>query len=190
MSTTYNGITANTPNELLLDAGALYLGYTDGNSPGTLLGATRGGSEWTAGITLREMEVDGARGPVKGMKRIERVEPVLTVNILSLTAANIKRMLPYTDIDDLTQPGYDIMTGREVTDSDYQTNIALVTRTSIGSKPVVLIVENTLPNGDWTINTEHMNEASPSIAFAGHFDPDDIDTFPFEIRWPNGESDS
>ena len=93
MTVAKHGVTTDSPDRILIDAGAIYLGFIDADSPGTLLGATRGGNSFELARTIRRMEADGAKGPVKGMRRIEEVVATIRANMLELTAENLRRAI-------------------------------------------------------------------------------------------------
>src|SRR5690554_6860688 len=86
-----HGITTETVKRLFLDAGAVYLNY--GETEERLLGATNDGNTFTIEQDVREIEVDGARGPVKGLRRIVEVRAQIVANLLELTAENLKTAL-------------------------------------------------------------------------------------------------
>ena len=68
---------ANTPDRLLLDVGVVAV-------DGVVIGATRGGIEWSLNRTIRNMEADGMIGDTKGFKRRESVRPTLSINSLEM----------------------------------------------------------------------------------------------------------
>jgi hypothetical protein len=82
-----SGISVNTPDRILVDAGAIYLNYGLPNE--RLLGATRGGNEFNLNRVTRNIEIDGLKGAVKGLKRITEVNPQITANLIELTVENI-----------------------------------------------------------------------------------------------------
>lgn len=188
----YHALTADLPESIIFDAGVLYKNFKSPSEPGDILGATRGGSEWALNAEFREVEVDGAPGPVKGMKRLVRVAPTITINLLSLTKQNLMMAIPGaksaaggTGLED-----YDVITGGQITDQHYFDNIALVARTGSG-KPVIFVIENALADGSLSISFADQDEANPSVTFAAHFDPADLEdvddlfeNLPFKIYYP------
>ena len=70
-----HGVTTNTYKKLVIDSGAVYKNY--GESGEALLGATRGGNTFTIEQEIRNMEVDGAKGSVKGFRRITAVNCII-----------------------------------------------------------------------------------------------------------------
>lgn len=85
--TIQHGISTDTPKRIFVDAGAIYFNY--GLSDQRLLGATRGGNEFNLNRVSKNIEVDGLKGAVKGMKRITEVNPQITVNMIELSVDNL-----------------------------------------------------------------------------------------------------
>jgi len=106
-----SGVTSDTPGRIVIDAGAVYLDY--GLTTQRLLGATRGGNEFTPGRVSRMMEVDGPKGGVKGLKRIIEVNPQITANLIELSVANLIAAIAGANQSDL---GYIVSEWVEVGD--------------------------------------------------------------------------
>ncbi len=82
-----SGITSKTPDSIFIDAGAVYLNY--GLADQRLLGATRGGNTFNLNRVIKNIEADGLKGAVKGMKRVTEVNPQITANLIELSVANL-----------------------------------------------------------------------------------------------------
>ena len=178
-----HGITAETYERLVIDAGAVYKNYVSAEDPGTLLGATRGGSVFSVETELREMPVDGAKGPVKGDKRIIKVTASLECNFIETTTEIIKRMIPGAGRTD-GEP-YDVISRVLAIDaSDYLTNVVIIGQVSGSSSPIILKIKNVLSDGKMSISLVDNDEAVNKIRFIGHFDPDDLDVEPWIISMP------
>lgn len=93
MTVAKHGVSTDSADRILIDAGAIYFGFKSADNPGTLLGATRGGNSFELARTIRRMEADGAKGPVKGLKRLEEVVATIKANMLELTAENLRRAI-------------------------------------------------------------------------------------------------
>lgn len=93
MAVAKHGVTTDSPDRIMVDAGAVYLGFLDATNPGTLLGATRGGNSFELARIIRQMQADGAKGPVKGLRRVEEVVATIKANMLELTAGNLRRAI-------------------------------------------------------------------------------------------------
>lgn len=187
-----HALTANLPESIIFDAGVLYKNFVSPAEPGDRIGATRGGSEFALNAEFRDIEVDGVPGPVKGLRRLVRVAPTMTINLLSLTKDNLMMAIPgaTSEAGGTGLEDYDVITGGQVTDEHYFDNIALVARTGSG-KPVIFVIENALADGALSISLADQDEANPSITFNAHFDPADLENaedlfenLPFKIYYP------
>lgn len=102
-----NGITAETEERYVFGPGALYKNFQDWDNKGTLVGATSGGNSVDLGMEFHETDLDGAPGPVKGSKRISRIEPTLEVNLIEHTATNWLDAIAGSESAELT-PTYNL----------------------------------------------------------------------------------
>ena len=75
-----SGISAGTADNLQVDAGVLTIGIT-------AAGITRGVTTFAVERTIREPEIDGSPGPIKGTRRIVYEVARLTVTGLEWTSA-------------------------------------------------------------------------------------------------------
>ena len=82
-----NGLTKETVDRFVIDAGAVYLNV--GEVDERLLGATRGGNEFTIDQDIKLIEIDGVKGATMGARRIVESNATLKVNLLELTSENI-----------------------------------------------------------------------------------------------------
>lgn len=122
-----HGVSTDSADRLLIDAGAIYFNFIDADSPGTLLGATRGGNSFELARTIRRMEADGAKGPVKGLRRIEEVVATIKANMLELTAENLRRAIAGAIYISGTTP---------ITDEDVGTGDGVTKVFSLAQSPV------------------------------------------------------
>lgn len=113
ISSALSGLRADTPDKLILDAGALYVNFnvtkflasttpagqalaqavlstntwTDPNGDTVAprkLGATRGGTTITLNKTERQIEVDGRRTTIKGFQRVDMIEPSISTALIEI----------------------------------------------------------------------------------------------------------
>lgn len=188
-STKTHGITAETVKNLIVDAGAVYLNY--GEADERCLGATQGGNTFTVEREVKQIEMDGARGPVKGARRVIEEKAILTVNLLQHSAENWKLIFGGADISDVLDPNdgetkiADEIRPRQINlDTDYVKNVALVGKVQGTNQPVVIILENVLSDDEIEMELEHTEEGVPEVAFSAHWDPDNMDRTPYAIRYP------
>ncbi len=191
---TYSGYTTDTPDELLLDAGAFFVNYEVGTdtyesarTAGKLLGATRGGGEFKAGMSIRNIEVDGVKGRAKGLERNDGWEIYLKATVLSINEDAIKYGLASADIDTAStvSTNHDVITGvNEIELTDYIDNITWIGTLSGSSEPVIIQIFNALNVDGLTLAVSDKNEATMALTFQAHFDGADLETPPFKIWYP------
>lgn len=176
------GVTTETAQHMILDAGAVYINY--GLPEERLLGATREGSEFAVEQDIREIEVDGLRGPTKGFRRVIEEHVRLTVNLLEMNTDNVVLALAgsSSEVDGTTEV---VTRSLLMSDLSYVDNIALVADYSGSEDPVVIILKNALADDNFTLSASDREEATTELQFTAHFDPtESLDESPFEIRFP------
>jgi hypothetical protein len=181
------GITAETYERLVIDAGAVYKDFVDMDNFGTLLGATRGGSVFAVETEIRDMPVDGAKGPVKGGQRITKVVATLEANFIESTTEIFKRALPgasATSYPTVTPTHDEIKRTLEISSADYLTNVVIVGQVSGSAEPVVLMLKNAMSDGKLNMSLVDNDETANKVKFTGHFDPDSLTDEPWRIYQP------
>jgi len=189
-----HGITVETVKNVVIDSGAVVLDYGLGTEVN--LGATRGNNTFVVEQDIKLIEVDGARGPMKGHRRIINVRAMITANFIQLSTDILKKALPGSVSVSLPAPGatkthdsitraLDIESGLagEAGD-DYLTNVAIVGEVSGTSNPVVCILSNVIADGNLEMNFVEKDEMVLSVQFTAHFSPSTPDTEPWNIRYP------
>jgi len=181
-STNTIGFTPNTPNNLMIDAGAIYKNYGLANE--ALIGATSGGNEFDIKVITRDVKVDGLKGTVKGLTRVISTDVTLKVNLLELTTDIIKMALMGV-VDTATNVGYDTITGKTYIDlTDYIDNIAIVGKLSGSLKPVIIILKNVLSSDGIKFASKDSADNILPVTFTASIDPNNPTVSPYEIRYP------
>lgn len=192
MSKTFSGYTADTAENLLLDAGAFFINYqmdTDtfesAVTEGKLLGATRGGGQFSAVPEIRSIEVDGVKGKAKGLQVIDSWEVKMAANVLEVTKEGLSRALTASEVDETTNTSYDIIKAKNNIElTDYIENITFVGKKSGTAEPVIIQIYNALNTSGLTLQTQDKGEAVIAMEFNGHYDDADLDSPPFAIYYP------
>ena len=195
---TYTGFNANTADSLLLDAGAFFVNFdpttdTYESAKATkLLGATRGGGEFKAAMTVRQIEVDGVKGRAKGLEVndawdiyikatvLEVNKNVLAYALASVTETQHTVGQTATPIDGYT----DIQGNNDIEVTDYLNNITWIGKISGEDDPVIIQVFNALNTDGLTLTVADKNEATIAMTFYGHYDTTELDKAPFKIWIP------
>lgn len=188
----YSGFTTETAKSLLLNAGAYFKNYDVGTddfdsavTAGKLIGATKGGGEFSAVPEIRQIEVDGVAGRAKGLETIDSWDIYLKANVLEVKEATIQSGLAASSVDTSTNTDYDIITASNNLEvSDYIDNITWVGTLSGSDKPVIIQIFNALNTEGLKFSTTDKAEATISLTFYAHYTQDDLDTPPFKIYYP------
>ncbi len=193
---TYTGYTSDTADNLLLDAGAFFVNfevgtdtYESAREAGKLLGATRGGGEFKAGMSVRAIEVDGVKGRAKGLERNDGWEVYLKATVLEFNATTLKYALTSADLTEgQSSDSYDTITGNnEIELADYIGNVTWVGCLAGSSTPVIIQVYNALNTDGLTLSVADKNEATMAMTFYGHFDGATLENPPFKIYYPKAQ---
>lgn len=174
------GVSSNTSKHLVVDAGVVYANYDETDQ--RLIGATEGGVTFTIEQTVHEPEIDGAKGPIKGTRRIIRSVARATFSPKEWTDQNFQDLLPgLTSTDDVDHTVFT----RKAYDVAELTNIAIVGTKAGTDNAIIIILKNALADGDTLeMALEDEGEASPEIQVTAHYDPAAMDDEPWEIRNP------
>lgn len=190
MSRKTHGITTETTKRFAIDSGAVFINL--GETGERLLGATRGGNTFTVEQEVKIIEVDGSKGPLKGARRITESTAKLKANLLELTTANIMLAMVgttatnWTDLTSApaTNTHDEIRRVRNIADLDYIKNIAIVGRVTGTNENIICMLYNALADEGLELAFEDKEEGVLELNFTAHFDPSDLDTEPWAIRFP------
>ncbi|WP_332632026.1 hypothetical protein [Halalkalibacter flavus] len=192
MGKNYSGYTTKTADNLLLDAGAFFINFDidadtfdSAVTAGKLVGATRGGGQFSAIPELRNIEVDGLKGKAKGLQTIDAWEVKMTANVIEVTKEGLAQALTSSETDTTTNLEYDIIKAKSNIDiTDYIDNITFVGKKSGTAEPVIIQIYNALNTNGLTLQTQDKGEAVISVEFEGHYGAEDLDNPPFAIFYP------
>lgn len=191
MAKKLSGLTANTAKNLVLDAGAFYKDFlpasdTPATASAKLIGATQGGGSFSAVPAVRQIQVDGSPGAIRGLEVIDGWDVKLTTNLLEASLGALKLALGGVKEETPAQPaGYKKLTGNmDFADADYATNITWVGTLSGSAKPVIIVVKNALSVNGLNLTFKDKGEALVPVTLSGHYVVTALDDSPFEIYMP------
>lgn len=197
----FSGFTKNTPERLLMDAGAFFKnfkyepGSTDNDTfdiavaAGKLIGATKGGGEFSAVPAVRQIEVDGVKGRAAGLEVIDSWEVYIKATILETTTESIRVALCAAQVDTASDTTYDVIEGKPAIDlADYVDNVTWIGRLSGSEQPVIIQVFNALSTDGLKITVQDKAEATIPVTFYGHYQQESLDAPPFRIFYPKSEA--
>lgn len=189
---TYTGFNANTADNLLLDAGAFFLNFEVGTDTyesakaTKLLGATRGGGEFKAAMTVRQIEIDGVKGRAKGLEVNDAWDVYLKATVLEINEETLaKALASSTKSESTVDTDYtEIVGNNDIELTDYIDNVTWIGKIAGSDDPVMIQVFNALNTDGLTLTVADKNEATMQMTFYGHYDTTDLDNPPFKIWYP------
>ena len=206
----FTGLREQTPFRMVFDAGAIVAGINETALESTgleaalstpwswngrtvtprPLGATRGGATFDPQKEERQIEVNGARSPIIAMSRVDRVEPILTVQLLEMADFGTLRLALGQADAEVTPSGFNKVTPRmDINLDDYIPNIALLAKTSEDNqeKPMIIVLRNVKVVENATLTFEDPGELAPEVSFAASNSIDKAFDVPYTIYLPVNE---
>lgn len=193
----FSGFTRTTSEHLLLDAGAFFKNfiyepggtgndtYDSAVSAGKLIGATKGGGEFSAVPAVRQIEVDGVKGRAKGLEVIDSWDVYLKATVLEATSESIKAALCASTVDTELDAEYDIIEGNSSIElEDYVDNVTWIGKLSGSDSPVIIQVYNALNTDGLKLTVQDKAEATIPMTFYGHYSQEELDAPPFKVFYP------
>lgn len=190
---TYTGFNANTADNLLLDAGAFFVNFEVGTDTyetakaTKLLGATRGGGEFKASMTVRQIEIDGVKGRAKGLEVNDAWDVYIKATVLEVNQTTLEKALASSKTTQSTVDNKynEIVGNNDIELADYIDNITWIGKISGTDEPVIIQVFNALNTDGLTLTVADKNEATMAMTFYGHYATDNLDNPPFKIWYPS-----
>lgn len=188
----YTGYTEDTMKRRVTGAGAYFKNYdmaidtfTTAVTAGKLIGATKGGGTFTAKPNIRQIEIDGVPGKVKGMEEIDSWDVNMTANVIEVSPETIAMALASSSITAVEGKDYKCIKGKNTLDaSDYTDNITFLGTVSGFDAPVVIQIYNTLSVDGLTFGTKDKDDTVIAMNFTGHYSAEALDEPPFAIYIP------
>lgn len=184
-----SGITAKTPENIMLGAGTIHRGLTlaDGkwNFEESLIGATSGGSKVSIVPEFTQIEVDGALVKVKGLNPKTGETATMEVNFVEMTP-DLLKMATVGNVGVSTKyEGYTEITSKpRIEEGDYIENLGYVGK-KVDGTPIIIIFDYALCTSGF--ETEGKNKEAG--VFTGTFEcvadvTPEADTLPWHILYP------
>lgn len=184
----FTGVTNDTPENLLLNAGVLLSSF-DPSTPtipsSDIIGATRGGATFSAVPTIHQVAADGAPTNMVGMDRIDEWVVTLNATLIEFKEGNIQlafgSSLHYSEVQSQTHDVAKYDVEHDLINTDYK-DIWWVGPKSDGSIIAIHIV-NGLNKSGFTVTVTDKGEATLPISIIAHYDMSMIaqGKAPFEI---------
>lgn len=192
MALAKHGITAGTPSNILLGAGAWFRGleYKTGEGwTGTVLGATSGGCSIKITPEVKDIEIDGANALSKGLAVMTGGSGEAEVNFAEINQ-DVLAMTTLGEILDANSEGYIegfdcIQTKNSIQEGDYIKNLGFVGYTADQSKQIIVILDYALCKSGFQIDPKNKENAVIKATFTAYGDMNsDLDRVPIRIYYP------
>ena len=159
---------------IILGNGVFSIGEID-------IALTRGGGQFVIEREYRNIEADGDKGAVKCRVVLDKSQPKLTMNNLSIIPTDMTKYYPAMKITDMEAKKIVTGTGKIVT-ADYQDFVKWTGVTDEG-KPVIIKVKNAinLENLDWTMADK--DEVINALTYQGCYEDGHMDDEPWEVEF-------
>lgn len=158
--------------KIQIDHGLIYLDY--GETSQRLLSPTRGGGEFVATVTVRDIEFDGRNGKVAGMQVIEENAATLKTTLLGMTQENLRLAIPGAKVAESTEGVIKNPKMGVISADKYWKNVTMFAHTLDGAYKKITIL-NPMSEGEMTITTQHKAEGELGINFNAHYPMSDLD---------------
>lgn len=172
-------LTTKQIENIQLDEGIIFLNY--GLSTQRLLAPTRGGGEFAANMTVRDIEFDGRHGKTAEMQVIEEQNASLKVTTLDMSQENLALAIPNCVVED--DDGKTIRNPRSgvIANDSYLENVTMFTKALGGKYKRITIYK---PMHETGLSTKAVQKAEGELAleFAGHYKKEDLDGDLWEIK--------
>lgn len=185
-----NGVTANTPKNILFGAGTVHKGLkysaetSSWNFAESIIGATNGGSKLSIVPEVTQIPVDGPTVAIKGLKKKTGETATMNINLAELTEEIIKAATFGTNgvsEDKL----YNLIESKvDIEEGDYFENIAFVGKT-LDDRNVIAILPNALCTSGFEQEGKNKEGSVGTYTFECHADMDsDLVSLPWKIYYP------
>lgn len=183
-----HGISATTPENILLGAGTWHRGlkYVEGSGwTGEVLGATNGGGKISIVGEFVNIEVDGALVKVKGMTVKQGGTVTCEVSFAELSS-EVMRMATLFEESESDAGGFTMLKDKaQIKENDYVENFGFVGYTANNAKQIIFIMENALCTSGMELEPKAKEAAVVKLTMEAYANNEgDLDTLPVKIYYP------
>ncbi|WP_040413426.1 hypothetical protein [Desulfosporosinus sp. OT] len=154
-----------------IDYGIIFANY--GEADAAMLGPTRGGGEFKATATIRDIEFDGQKGKTKGMQVIESINATLSVVTLDTSMSSLAMAMPWATYDDVLgtitckSENIGVIPGEA-----YLKNVTMFCKTVKGDYRKITLY-NAMSEKEFVLAAKPKGEGEVSLEIYPHWDPTD-----------------
>lgn len=164
-------ITQQQLENIQIDYGMVYVNFgVDGERR---IGPTRGGGEFNATATIRDIEYDGSRGKTKGMQHVDDINAMLKVTNLDTSMGELALAMPYATYaeEKITCKGTNLGV---IPDSAYLENITMFAKV-VGGGYKKITLYNAMAENDFVFAAVPKGEGQIAVEVYAHWDAQEDD---------------
>lgn len=171
-------LTTKQIESIQIDEGIIFLNYGEANQQ--FLAPTRGGGEFAATVTVRDIEFDGRHGKTAGMQVIEEQGASLKVTTIGLTQENLAASVPTATVGaDAGKTVKNPKTGY-IAVSNYLKNVTMFCKT-IGGQFKKIVIYNAMHETGFGFKAAQKAEGELALEILAHYKHEDLDGDLWEV---------
>ena len=184
-----HGVSATTPENILLGAGTIHKNLewdSQANAwKGDIIGATSGGNSVEIKGEIVDIELDGALVKVKGLAVMQGGTGTMEVNFAELSI-DVMKMGMIGEVGESEATGYSmIQTKANIDEGDYVDNFAFVGKTANDAKDVIVIFESALCTSGLKIEGKAKENSVIKLTMEAYAQNEgNLDRVPVKIYYP------
>ena len=188
-----HGVSATTPENILLGAGTIHKNLTWDTQAkawkGDIIGATSGGNSVEIKGEIKDIELDGALVKVKGLAVMQGGTGTMEVNFAELSIDTMKIGM-IGEVGTSDAEGYSmIQTKANIDEGDYVQNFAFVGKTANGAKDIIVIMENALCTSGLKIEGKNKENSVIKLTMEAYAENEgNLDRVPVKIYYPTKQT--
>ena len=165
-------LTTKQIESIQIDEGLIFLDY--GEETQRLLAPTRGGGEFAATVTVRDIEFDGRHGKTAGTQVIEEQGASLKVTTLCMSQENLALAIPTCTVSNAEGNAIKNPPTGVIPMSAYLKNVTMFAKT-IGGKYKKIIIYNAMHETGFTAKAVQKAEGELALELRAHYPHSDLD---------------
>lgn len=165
-------LTKQQIESIQIDESVIFLDY--GETTERFLAPTRGGGEFAATITVRDIEFDGRHGKTKGTQVIEEQGASIKVNTLCMSQENLALAIPGCTVSDAEGNAISNPKTGIIPDSAYLKNITMFAKL-ISGKYKKITIYNPMHENGFTAKAVQKAEGELAFEFLAHYPYSNLD---------------
>lgn len=171
-------LTKQQIESIQIDEGVIFINY--GEPDERFLAPTRGGGEFSATTTVRDIEFDGRHGKTTGTQVIEEQAASLKVTTLDMSQENLALAIPNCTV--ATTEGKAIKNPKTgvISEESYLKNVTMFSKT-IGGKYKKITIYNPMHENGLTTKAQQKAEGELALEFSAHYPYSDLDGDLWEV---------